>query len=581
MRSLSTLFCVLALASIASAQVFTQEDELVAQDPDSGDNFGISVAIQGDTAVVGGSHIDDNLGNAGGVEVFERNGITWSSTAQLFPSGQLTSDLFGFAVALDGDYIVAGAYSADPQGSASGNATVFVRSGNTWCELDTLVAEVAGVLDGEANAWFGHSVDISGDTIVVGAHNHHEGGQNDSGAVYVFVRDDGGTPDVCDDTWPWQAKLTPTASQADAEFGFDVAIDGDRILIGSPLEDAPLSNQGGAYLFERVGTNWSEVAHLVEPGGTASDEFGRSVALDGNTVAVGVPRDDANGTDSGAVMFFEEFGGFWAFDERLDAGMFGTTSDRYGSSIHFDGDTAVVAAPASTIAGSGSGVAYYHERSGGSWDHEPIWQLVACNGAAGDDFGTAVGISSSRVVVGAPDHAQTSSSGLAYVYEYVQDEFSLLGFGDGAGMATPCPCMNESTPQRDQGCVNSTGRGAHISPQGSTSVSADDLLIRACNLVPSAPGLLFAGPAAINGGFGIPFGDGLRVAGGGSGTTRRLGFQAPTIFGEATWGPGLIAAAGWSAGMTQHFQIWYRDPINSPCGNPFNTTNAIRAVLTP
>ena len=150
MRSLSTLLICISLPGMASAQVFTQEAGLVTQDPDSGDNFGAGVAIQGNVAAVGGSHVDDNVGNGGAIEVFERDGLTWTRTAHLFPSSQSSSDLFGSALAMDGDYIVGGAYSADPQGSASGSATVFVRSGNTWCELNTLVAENIGGPDGAA-----------------------------------------------------------------------------------------------------------------------------------------------------------------------------------------------------------------------------------------------------------------------------------------------------------------------------------------------------------------------------------------------------------------------------------------------
>jgi hypothetical protein len=144
------------------------------------------------------------------------------------------------------------------------------------------------------------------------------------------------------------------------------------------------------------------------------------------------------------------------------------------------------------------------------------------------------------------------------------------------GSGTAAPCGNTSTAGR--GCRNSSGLGAILAGAGSASVTANDLTLTAAGLLPNQPALLFAGNNAVNGGNGTHFGDGLRCAGGG---LARLGIRFPNAQGVASWGPNLGALGGWSAGQTRRLQGWYRDPQNSPCGNPFNLTNGYEVTFTP
>ncbi|MCB9913534.1 MAG: hypothetical protein H6828_00125 [Planctomycetes bacterium] len=147
-------------------------------------------------------------------------------------------------------------------------------------------------------------------------------------------------------------------------------------------------------------------------------------------------------------------------------------------------------------------------------------------------------------------------------------------FGDGSG--TACPCGNAGAP--GEGCQNSSGAGAQLAASGSGGVTQDDLVFDGAQLLPGQPALLFAGVNAVNGGNGTVFGDGLRCAGG---SVVRLGVRVPNASGQATWGPGLAASGGWSAGDTRHFQGWYRDPSGSPCGSAFNLTHGVTVVMTP
>ncbi len=147
-------------------------------------------------------------------------------------------------------------------------------------------------------------------------------------------------------------------------------------------------------------------------------------------------------------------------------------------------------------------------------------------------------------------------------------------FGDGS--STPCPCGNFGGT--GEGCANSSGAGASLAPSGSASVSADDLLVGASNLLPGQPVLLFGANNAVNGGNGIVYGDGLRCAGGG---LVRLGVRTPDAGGTAGWGPGLATQAGYAPGQTVRMQVWYRDPLGSPCGSGFNLSHGIELSFLP
>jgi hypothetical protein len=160
--------------------------------------------------------------------------------------------------------------------------------------------------------------------------------------------------------------------------------------------------------------------------------------------------------------------------------------------------------------------------------------------------------------------------------DYVGD--SLLGdpfcFGDSSG--TACPCGNPGAA--DEGCGNSTGAGATLSLLGSRSVAADELAATASNLLAGQPALLFCADNQVNGGAGTLLGDGLRCAGQ---NVVRMGVAMTSASGEGVWGPALAAVGGWSAGDTRSFQVWYRDPVGSPCASGFNLTHGVTMNFQP
>jgi len=265
-----------------SAYVFTRSGtawshqvKLTASDGAVGDEFGYSVAISGDTAVVGAPRDDDKGDDAGSVYVFTRTGITWSQQTKLAASDGAAGDLFGISVAISGDTVVIGADLADEKGSNSGAAYVFSRSENTWSQQVKLTAD-----DAEAGDLFGIRVTVFGDTAVIGAARDDDKG-DESGAAYVFIRSG--------IEWVQQAKLSANDGAANDRFGTRVATYGNTAVIGAILSDVTSDNTGSAYVFTRSGSTWSQQTKLAASDGAADDVFGWSVALYGDTVMIGAP----------------------------------------------------------------------------------------------------------------------------------------------------------------------------------------------------------------------------------------------------------------------------------------------------
>ncbi len=258
-----------------SGTAWSHQAKLTASDGAAGDEFGYSVAISGDTAVIGAPRDDDKSDDSGSAYVFTRSGSTWSQQAKLDATDGAAGDVFGISVAISGDTVVIGADLADEKGSNSGAAYVFSRSGNTWSQHVKLTAD-----DGAAGDLFGIRVTLSGDTAVIGAARDDDKG-DESGSAYVFIRSG--------IEWVQQAKLSATDGVANDRFGTRVAIYGNTAVIGAILGDATSNKSGSAYVFTRSGSSWSQQAKLAASDGAADDVFGWSVALYGDTVMIGAP----------------------------------------------------------------------------------------------------------------------------------------------------------------------------------------------------------------------------------------------------------------------------------------------------
>lgn len=289
---------------------------------------------------------------------------------------------FGTSVSISGDTAVAGAPDeggTPEEGGGMGAAYVFTRSSGTWIEQATLVAPVR--TDGDK---FGFSVALDRDTVLIGAPSAEELIKG-PGLAYVFVRRGA--------AWVHQATLTPSDSTDGDAFGFDVALSRDTALIGSQA--------GAAYVFTRSGDVWKEQAKLAgrDP---ATDGFGNSVALRDDTAVVTAIDDDvAPGIDQGAAYVFTRAGSTWAEQARLVADD-GLPRDAFGDAVTVFGDIVVVGAPFDDVGlNPKQGSAYVFVRNGATWAQQAKLTVAAPDGDAGDMFGRSVVTDGEIVVVGA------------------------------------------------------------------------------------------------------------------------------------------------------------------------------------
>ena len=433
------------------------EGYVKASNTGTSDNFGVSVALDGNTLAVGawnedsaatgvnGIQVDNSALDSGAVYVFTRTGGVWSQQAYLKASNTGAGDNFGISVALAGDTLAVGAYQedsaatgvngnqADNSAAGSGAAYVFTRTNGVWSQEAYVKASNTGTFD-----WFGISVALSGDTLAVGAQSEFSaatginGNQADnsapgSGAVYVFTRTNG--------VWSQQAYVKASNTGANDQFGNSVALAGDTLAVGAYIEDSAATGVGGnqadnsaadsgaVYVFTRTNGIWSQQAYVKASNTGAGDQFGGGyIAVAGDTLAVGAWLEDSAATgvagnqadnsaaDSGAIYVFTRTNGVWSQQAYVKASNTGM-GDQFGVSVALVGDTLAVGAQgegsvATGINGNqadnsagGSGAVYMFTRTGGVWSQQAY--VKASNTGAGDQFGNGVALAGDTLAVGA------------------------------------------------------------------------------------------------------------------------------------------------------------------------------------
>ncbi|UCE60785.1 MAG: FG-GAP repeat protein [Phycisphaerales bacterium] len=283
-----------------------EDVKLTASDAADYDHFGVSVAAGENRVVVGAHYDDDGESNSGSVYLFEWADGTWSEEAKLNANDAGNGDRFGQVISLSGDYILIGAPEDDDPdaGSNAGSAYVFHRSGIGWTQEDKLIASDASAMD-----YFGTTVALSGSLAVVGAHREDDScgqeGLTDCGAAYVFGRNGS--------QWVEEAKLIADDTYPGQWFGQSVATDGESILVGAQRDNHSGTNSGASYVFARNGESWYQQTKLTDTQASYNDVFGCSVAIEGATALVGAEGDyvEAIRDRSGSAFVFTRLGGKW------------------------------------------------------------------------------------------------------------------------------------------------------------------------------------------------------------------------------------------------------------------------------
>jgi hypothetical protein len=369
--------------------------KLIVSDGAYADDFGYSVAVDGNYAIIGAQCDDNDLGeDAGAAYIFEYSGTSWGYVKTLYASDGAAGDEFGCSVALDGDTAVVGAWADDNEyGQSAGAAYIFTK-GTTWEFVKKLTA-------GGPTQMFGGSVAISGDTIIIGAPCDNGG---ITGAAYVFIYDT---------IWSFQKKLGDPDGSGSSRFGNSVDVNGDTFLIGAPWDYNPMPDHenGSAFVFNRTDA-WTWVKLLAWDGTHDGADFGQSVSLDGDTALVDAPeygmayvfthvgpawKPQALLPHPGAVGLSNIqpislsgdtilLGSYWFKDEvyvftRTDTTWVeqqklvpfpGATGIGFGVGVSLDGDTAFIGADSGTGNVAATGCAYVFER--------PVFQIDIAGG---------------------------------------------------------------------------------------------------------------------------------------------------------------------------------------------------------
>ncbi len=276
-----------------------ETQKLIARDSAANDFFGYSVAVSENVIAVGAPLDNDKGLISGSAYIFERGEGKWQQKQKLTASDGSIADSFGIDLALEEDALVVGAWGDDDKGDGAGSAYVFERNEESWEQTKKLLAK-----DGKANDSFGYAVDIDKDTIVVGSWGNDNDNGIDSGSVYVFERS------AESSNWVSAGKLIASGAGDGDSFGISVGISGNKLVVGASGDSTNGSYSGSAYIFMRSqgnGTNWQLVKKFAASDGEARDFFSDPVAISGNTVIAGARVDDDNGKDSGSLYVYEIF----------------------------------------------------------------------------------------------------------------------------------------------------------------------------------------------------------------------------------------------------------------------------------
>ena len=414
-----------ALPGSSEAASLTEIKKLISPDATGEpDIFGLSVAIDADTSLV--SEVFGGSNDGGAAFILQQNvGGTdnWGEVTSLTSSDLEFLDRFGQSVALSGDTAIVGASLEDEAASDAGAVYIFERDAggvDNWGQVKKLMAS-----DAEIEDQFGRDVAIDGDTVIVGA-NFEDGFGDRSGAAYVFERDAGGS-----NNWGEVAKLTASDAQADANFGSGVGVSGEIAVVGAYGEPTFGTNAGATYVFRRDQGgpgNWGEVKKLTASDADFADLFGVVVAVSGDTLAVGAfLKDTPEDTAGSAYIFERDEGGAdnWGEVKKLTASD-ADHNDFFGSSVAFtaNANTLVVGAQNASFGPVAAGAAYVFKRNqGGAGNWGEVTKLTASDGQTGDNFGHSLGVSGDRVIVGAYfEDSVAVNAGAAYIFNLLLEK---------------------------------------------------------------------------------------------------------------------------------------------------------------
>jgi hypothetical protein len=399
---------------------FEEIKKLIASDAEDDDELGWAVSVDGDYAVVGAYKEDGGGTDRGAAYVYykdEGGADNWGQIKKLVASSKGDNYQFGRSVSIKGDYIFVGSPLDSSIGALEGSVYIFNKDCggfSNWGETQKITAS-----DAEVNGAFGWSVSVGEDYAVIGSLLKNNGGSF-RGEAYIFFKDESNPSNE----WQELKSLTPSDSEDGDSFGGSVFIDGDYIIVGSPGKDNEGSNQGAAYLYCKDcggSSNWGEMQKIISSDISDDDAFGGAVSINGDNIIVG-----AYGAGSalrvGAAYIFDRSGqgpsNEWQ-EVKIIPNTNNQIEDRFGWSVSVYGNYAIVGSvfvDAISILNSGAAYVYYKDEGGvNNWG--VVKTLLPEDIESGDSFGLAVSIDEGNILIGAPkEDGEGTNRGSAYVF---------------------------------------------------------------------------------------------------------------------------------------------------------------------
>ncbi len=384
--------------------IWSLTQKLIASDLSSTDQFGGSVSLSGDRALIGAVNYDDvtNGSNSGAAYIFDYNGSIWQESAILTASGGSSSDNIGNSVSLDGDIALVGARNFDDNnnGINTGSAYLFERDSGTdiWSQSHQFLAS-----DGADDDRYGIDVSLSSGRVLIGADQTDEG-FNSSGSAYVYEHDGS--------IWVETKLLAEDAATGD-RFGATVSIENNRLLVGAGNGEVVGVNTGSAYIYDydSAMTQWNFTQEIAADDITTNSSFASSLALSADRVIVGNFQDSDNGSQSGAAYVFDLDVGTWQQSQKIITQ--GAVDDNFGYAVSMDGNRALIGAPFDGENGPTSGAAYIFDFINGQWS-QPVKLLSSVTDSG---FGASVSLSGNRALIGS-NRVSAVDSGSAYIFDF-------------------------------------------------------------------------------------------------------------------------------------------------------------------
>jgi hypothetical protein len=359
------------------------------------DNFGSSVSISGNYAIVGafGDDVGSNL-NQGSASIYQYTGSNWIFMQKITDASGAAGDNFGISVSISGNYAIIGAWKDDGiLGVDQGSASIYELSAGSWV-LKNKITDPLGAADDA----FGVSVSISGNYAIVGARSDDGILGVDQGSASIFQLSAG--------SWVYMQKLTDATGAVNDWFGVSVSISCNYAIVGAQEDNVGANfSQGSASIYRYNGVQWVLDQKLIDATGGTSDRFGSSVSISGNYALIGADEEDIGAViNQGSASIYQYTGSSWVLMQKLTDAL-GAASDNFGQSVSISGNYAIIGAPSHAVGTNlAQGSAIIYQRVGLGWQ-----KLQYVIDPGGDRFNTfsvaAINGITQRFLVGAPGYA--------------------------------------------------------------------------------------------------------------------------------------------------------------------------------